>query len=109
MCASRSIKFGSGRFFKFKLVGVGYRVWLSGSRLLFDFGRSNFYLYLLPPGLRAIASKNALLLAAPPHLLDLLSTVVGQLRSIRKVDRYGGKGLILSGSPPILKKKDGKS
>ncbi|HUU41213.1 MAG TPA: 50S ribosomal protein L6 [Desulfatiglandales bacterium] len=75
-----------------EIVGVGYRVELSGSNLIFYLGYSNPITYDIPKGIEAkIDQKNKVVLSGIDK--ELLGVTAAKIRSFRAPEPYKGKGV----------------
>lgn len=76
---------------KLELKGVGYKVSLSGNKLILNVGYSRSVEYNLPEGITAQVDKNIIAISGINK--QLLGEVAAQIRSIRKPEPYKGKGI----------------
>lgn len=75
-----------------EIVGVGYRVELSGRQLIFNLGYSNPITYDIPEGLEArIEQRNKVVLTGIDK--DLLGVTAAKIREFRPPEPYKGKGV----------------
>jgi large subunit ribosomal protein L6 len=88
---------------------VGFRLWRRRSALLLDLGRSSLALYLLPPGVRALAGRTGLLLMAADR--SALGRVGAALVRLRRPDPYRAKGVrrLDRPLPPLRRRRDGRT
>ncbi len=75
-----------------EIVGVGYRVELSGNQLIFNLGYSNPIKYDIPPGIEVqLDQKNKVILSGIDK--ELLGITAAKIRSFRPPEPYKGKGV----------------
>ena len=75
-----------------EIVGVGYRVEVSGSNLIFNLGYSNPIAYDVPKGIEAkLDQKNKVVLSGIDK--ELLGVTAAKIRSFRSPEPYKGKGV----------------
>ena len=75
-----------------EIVGVGYRVELSGNQLIFNLGYSNPIKYDIPPGIEVqLDQKNKVILSGIDK--ELLGVTAAKIRSFRPPEPYKGKGV----------------
>ena len=75
-----------------EIVGVGYRVELSGRQLIFNLGYSNPITYDIPEGLEAqIEQRNKVILMGIDK--ELLGVAAAKIREFRPPEPYKGKGI----------------
>ncbi len=93
-----------------EIVGVGYKVSVTGQMLDLSLGFSHNLFIELPAEIKAEAvsekGKNPLL-TLTSHDKELLGLVVAKIRSFRKPEPYKGKGIKFQGE--VLRRKAGKS
>ena len=75
-------------------VGVGYRVKLEGSKLIFTLGYSHPIEYDLPEHIEASVDKQVTLTLKSP-IRALLGQVCANIIKLRKPNSYSGKGVQL--------------
>ncbi|MCF8387812.1 MAG: 50S ribosomal protein L6 [Bacteroidales bacterium] len=93
-----------------ELVGVGYKVTVSGQLLEMALGFSHNIYFELPPEVKAEAKTErgkAPVLTLKSIDKQLLGQVAAKIRSLRKPEPYKGKGIKYQGE--ILRKKAGKA
>ncbi len=88
-----------------ELVGVGFKVAVSGSKINLDLGFSHPVVFDLPKGVEAKAEKNVLTLSGADK--QLVGQVAAQIRKIRKPEPYKGKGIRYVGE--AVRQKAGKA
>ena len=75
-----------------EIVGIGYRVELSGSNLIFNLGYSNPISYDIPKGIDAkLDQKNKIVLSGIDK--ELLGVTAAKIRRFRIPEPYKGKGV----------------
>lgn len=91
---------------KLEIVGIGYRVQLSGKTLTFSLGYSHPIIFPLPEGVQAEVDKQTLitLRGVDKHLVG---QTAAQIRSLRRPDPYKGKGIRYADE--VVRKKVGKT
>lgn len=90
---------------KMEVVGVGFRVALSGNKLVLNLGLSHQVEFILPAGIKAEVEKNIITLSGIDK--QLVGETAARLRRLRKPDVYKGKGIKYVDE--IIKKKPGKA
>jgi len=90
---------------KLELRGVGYKVSLSGNKLVLNVGHSHPVEYNLPEGITAQVDKNIIAISGIDK--QLVGEVSAQIRSIRKPEPYKGKGIRYVDE--IIRRKVGKA
>src|SRR3989338_4911551 len=88
-----------------ELVGVGYKVSVSGSTVNLSVGFSHPVSITLPPGVTASVEKNILTLEGNDK--QLVGEMAASIRRIRKPEPYKGKGIKYVGE--VLRRKAGKA
>jgi large subunit ribosomal protein L6 len=75
-----------------EIVGIGYRVELSGSQLIFNLGYSSPITYDVPKGIDVkLDQKNKVVLSGIDK--ELLGVTAAKMRSFRSPEPYKGKGV----------------
>lgn len=75
-----------------ELIGVGYRVELTGNKLIFNLGYSNPITYDIPKGIAVqLDQKNKVVLSGIDK--ELLGVTAAKIRSFRPPEPYKGKGV----------------
>jgi len=75
-----------------ELIGVGYRVELTGNKLVFNLGYSNPITYDIPKGIEIqLDQKNKVVLSGIDK--ELLGITAAKIRSFRTPEPYKGKGV----------------
>jgi large subunit ribosomal protein L6 len=89
-----------------EIVGVGYRVELSGNQLIFNLGYSNPVKYDIPHGIEVqLDQKNKVILSGIDK--ELLGITAAEIRSFRTPEPYKGKGVKYS--EERVRRKAGKT
>ncbi len=88
-----------------EIVGVGYRVELSGRTATFQLGYSHPIRFELPEGIDARVEKAKILLSGIDK--ELLGRTAAKIRSFRKPEPYKGKGIRYEGE--VIRRKAGKT
>lgn len=88
-----------------QFVGVGYKVALSGQKLVFEVGFSHPVEFDLPRGIEARVEKNTVTLSGIDK--ELVGEIAARLRSHRPPEPYKGKGIKYSDE--VVRRKAGKS
>ena len=88
-----------------ELVGVGFKVAVSGSKVNLDLGFSHPVVFELPKGIEAKADKNILTISGADK--QNVGQVAAQIRKLRKPEPYKGKGIRYVGE--IVRQKAGKA
>lgn len=74
-----------------EVIGVGYKVNVQGQKIVLDVGFSHHVDVAIPVGITATVEKNILTLAGTDNIT--LGQFAAYVRSIRKPEPYGGKGI----------------
>lgn len=90
-----------------ELVGVGYRVEVSGTKLKLSLGFSHPVEYVLPAGVVAEAPNNTTIILKSVDK-QLVGQVAAEIRAFRPPERYKGKGVRYQGEVIILKDRKKK-
>lgn len=85
--------------------GIGYRVVLSGKKLVMELGFSHPVEFLLPEGIEAAIDKNLITLKGADK--QLLGETTARIRSIRPPEPYKGKGIKYV--EEVIRRKAGKA
>jgi len=88
-----------------ELVGIGFKVAVSGNEVVMELGYSHPIKYQLPEGITATVSKNILTISGIDKAL--VGNVAAEIRKLRKPEPYKGKGIKYVGE--IIRKKAGKA
>ena len=86
------------------LEGVGYKVELRGTNLVFSVGFSHQVTLPIPQGVTAAVEKNAITLTSPDK--DLIGQFAANVRAVRPPEPYLGKGIRYTGE--VIRRKQGK-
>lgn len=84
--------------------GVGYKVALSGKKLVFNLGYSHPIDFSLPEGITATVDKETITLEGTDK--QLVGAVAADIRSLRPPEPYKGKGIKYA--EEIIRRKAGK-
>jgi len=90
---------------KLELVGVGYRVSLTGNKLLFNVGYSHPVEFELPVGISAHVEGNIIAINGADK--QAVGEAAARIRKIRKPEPYKGKGIKYIDE--IIRRKEGKA
>ena len=90
---------------KLEINGVGYRVAVSGDKLTLNVGFSHPAEYKLPEGISASVEGNVITISGIDK--QLVGEVAGQIRRIKKVEPYKGKGIKYEDE--VVIRKEGKA
>ncbi|RLB30278.1 MAG: 50S ribosomal protein L6 [Deltaproteobacteria bacterium] len=75
-----------------EIIGVGYKVELSGNQLIFNLGYSNPITYDIPKGIKVqLDQRNKVILSGIDK--ELLGITAAKIRSFRTPEPYKGKGI----------------
>jgi large subunit ribosomal protein L6 len=88
-----------------ELVGIGFKVAASGSKLNMELGYSHPVVFELPKGVEAKVEKNVVTLSGSDK--QLVGQTAAQMRKLRKPEPYKGKGIRYVGE--VVKMKAGKA
>ena len=89
-----------------EIIGVGYRVELSGNQLVFNLGYSHPVKYQIPKGIEGqLDQRNKLVLSGIDK--ELLGITAAKIRSFRSPEPYKGKGIKYLGER--VRRKAGKT
>lgn len=90
---------------KLEVNGVGYKVALSGKKLILHLGFSHPIEFALPDGIEAEVDKNIITIKGIDK--QQVGEVAAQIRRLRKPEPYKGKGIKYSDE--VIRKKAGKA
>ena len=90
---------------KLEVIGVGYRVALSGQKITLNVGYSHPVDYDLPEGINAQVEGNNITISGVDK--QLVGEVAAQIRKVRKPEPYKGKGIKYSDE--VIRRKEGKA
>jgi large subunit ribosomal protein L6 len=85
--------------------GVGFRVSLSGQKLVFALGFSHDVEFPLPAGITAKVEKNVVTISGADK--QMVGEVAAQIRSLKKPEPYKGKGIRYIDE--VVRRKAGKT
>lgn len=88
-----------------EVVGIGWRASLEGGKLILNVGFSHPVVITPPPSITFEVSKNIIKVSGIDK--ELVGQVAANIRSIRKIDPYKGKGIRYKGE--IIRRKAGKA
>ncbi|MBI5913670.1 50S ribosomal protein L6 [Candidatus Azambacteria bacterium] len=89
---------------KLELEGVGYRVALSGNKLVMQLGFSHPVEFEAPAGIAFHVEKNAISISGIDK--GLVGQIAANIRKLKKPEPYKGKGIRYTGE--IIRRKEGK-
>ncbi|HOZ56076.1 MAG: 50S ribosomal protein L6 [Parcubacteria group bacterium ADurb.Bin316] len=90
---------------KLEVIGVGYRVGLSGKKITLNVGYSHPVIFDIPSGVEAQVEANVITLTSADK--QLVGETAALIRKIRKPEPYKGKGIKYSDE--IIRRKEGKA
>jgi large subunit ribosomal protein L6 len=90
---------------KLEINGVGYKVAVTGNKVVMSLGFSHPFEYLLPVGISAIVEGNSLTIKGIDK--QSVGEVAAQIRKVRKPEPYKGKGIRYSDE--VVRRKAGKT
>ena len=90
---------------KLEVIGVGYRVSLSGKKLTLNVGYSHPVIMELPDGVNGAVEGNTIILTGADK--QLVGETAALIRKVRKPEPYKGKGIKYSDE--IIRRKEGKA
>lgn len=90
---------------KLEVNGVGYRVSLSGKKLVLNLGYSHPIEFSLPEGLEAKVEKNIITVSGADK--QMVGETAAQIRKLRKPEPYKGKGIKYIDE--VIRRKAGKA
>ncbi len=91
---------------RMELTGVGYRVQLKGTELVFSLGYSHEVRYPLPKGIKAeVTDQTKLALSGIDR--QVIGQVAAEIRALRPPEPYKGKGIRYAGEE--IRRKAGKA
>lgn len=88
-----------------EITGIGYKVNLSGKKLVLEVGFSHSVEFELPVGIEALVEKNTITIRGIDK--ELVGDTAARIRSIRKPEPYKGKGIKYVGE--VVRRKAGKT
>jgi large subunit ribosomal protein L6 len=89
---------------KLILEGVGYKVALKGTDLVFDVGFSHDVHLPVPQGITAAVEKEVITIAGADK--EAVGQFAANIRAVRKPEPYKGKGIRYDGE--VIRRKEGK-
>ncbi|MBI4600211.1 50S ribosomal protein L6 [Candidatus Uhrbacteria bacterium] len=90
---------------KLDVVGIGFKVAVSGTALTLHLGFSHPVIFTLPPGVTAAVEKNTITLSGIDK--QLIGETAARIRALKKPEPYKGKGIKYSDE--TIRRKSGKS
>jgi len=90
-----------------KIIGLGYKAQVSGSKMIFSLGYSHKIEYVIPKGVSIEVDKTGQLVNVKSTDKWLLGNTCDAIRSFRRVEPYKGTGIIRANE--IVIRKAGKS
>jgi len=90
---------------KLEVIGVGYRLSLSGKKLTLNVGYSHPVIFDIPEGINAQVEANTITLTGADK--QLVGETAALIRKIRKPEPYKGKGIKYADE--IIRRKEGKA
>ena len=87
-----------------EIEGVGYRVSMEGENLLLNLGLSHPVKFIASPGIKLSVLKNTIKISGIDK--DLVGRTAADIRALKKVEPYKGKGIKYQGE--IVRRKAGK-
>ena len=90
---------------KLEVIGVGYRLNLTGKKLTLNVGYSHPVIFDLPEGVNGQVDGNTITLSGADK--QLVGETAALIRKIRKPEPYKGKGIKYSDE--IIRRKEGKA
>jgi len=90
-----------------KIVGLGYKAQLSGSKLTFTLGFSHKIDFAVPKGVEVVVDRSGQNLTVKSADKSILGKTCDAIRSLRPVEPYKGTGVIIEGE--IVRRKAGKA
>jgi large subunit ribosomal protein L6 len=90
---------------KLEVIGIGYRVVLSGKIIKLNVGYSHGVDFPLPEGINAVVEGNVITISGADK--QLVGETAAQIRKIRKPEPYKGKGIKYIDE--IIRRKEGKA
>jgi len=90
---------------KLEVIGVGYRISLTGKKLTLNVGYSHPVVFDIPASIEAQVEGNAIILKGADK--QIVGETAALIRKIRKPEPYKGKGIKYSDE--IIRRKEGKA
>lgn len=90
---------------KLEINGVGFKVALSGNKLVLNLGFSHPVDFVLPDGIKAIVDANTITISGIDK--QMVGEVSAQIRRLKKPEPYKGKGIKYSDE--VVRRKAGKT
>lgn len=89
---------------RLEIEGVGYRVALSGTKLVMQLGFSHPVEFEAPTGIAFAVEKNAIIVSGTDKAL--VGQTAANIRALKKPEPYKGKGIRYAGE--VVRRKEGK-
>ncbi len=105
LCANMVQGVTTGFEKKLEVIGIGFKVAVSGDTLTLNLGFSHPVLFPLPTGVTATVEKNSITLSSIDK--QLVGETAARIRSLKKPEPYKGKGIKYSDE--VVRRKSGKS
>ena len=105
LCANMVQGVTAGFEKKLDVVGIGFKVAVSGNTVTLNIGFSHPVLFQLPAGVNASSEKNTVTLSSIDK--QLLGETAARMRALKKPEPYKGKGIKYSDE--VVRRKSGKS
>jgi large subunit ribosomal protein L6 len=90
---------------KLEVIGVGYRVALSGQKLTLNVGYSHPVIFELPAGVTGLVEANKITISGFDK--QLIGETAAQIRKVRKPEPYKGKGIKYVDE--VIRRREGKT
>ena len=88
-----------------ELIGVGYRAALKGNQLNLQLGYSHDINFDIPEGIKVVVEKQTTIKISGSNK-QLVGAIASELKTLRKIEPYKGKGVREKGQ--YVLKKEGK-
>lgn len=90
---------------KLEVIGVGFRISLSGNKLTMNLGFSHPVIFEIPAGITAQVEANTITISGADK--QLVGETAALIRKIKKPEPYKGKGIKYSDE--VIRRKEGKA
>lgn len=90
---------------KLEIIGVGYRMSLSGQKLTLNVGYSHPVDFTIPEGIKAVLEGNIVTISGIDK--QLVGETAARIRKVRKPEPYKGKGIKYIDE--VIRRKEGKA
>lgn len=91
---------------KIYLVGLGYKNFIIDNQLYILVGNANYILYEIPKSIFIVCKKNQIFLFSLEN--QILNTFVNQIKTVKRLNLYKGKGLVEFRNFKFMRLKIGK-